>query len=54
VNIRILRPLAKSQPAENNHERKQESKKQMIEKMDGQAECGRICESDSKMKDHND
>jgi hypothetical protein len=48
----MTRPLAKSQQAENNHEIKQAFNKQMIEKMDGKAERGRICESDSKMVDH--
>jgi hypothetical protein len=50
--FRISRPSAKSQQADNNHEKKQELKKQMIEKMHGKAECGRICQSDSELVDH--
>ncbi len=43
-----MRQFAKIQPAENYHERIQEFKRKKVEKIDGQSECGRICEADSK------
>ena len=51
---RFSRTLADSQQpeAENNHEIKQEFKTKFIEKRDGKAEHGRICELESKMVDH--
>jgi hypothetical protein len=54
VKIGISRPLAKSEQAENNHEILQEFNTQVMEKMDGKAERGWICESDSTimMVDH--
>jgi hypothetical protein len=42
LKIGISRPLAKSQQAVNNHKIQQEFNTQVMEKMDGKAERGRI------------